>query len=114
MKPALLLVDIQNDYFPGGKMELVSIDLASANARILLDQLLRAGRPRAAGGHQGRRRVRQEPQTAWHGALAGAGGGGRSCSCHRVQHLTPLAKCGRPREPDGAVGEARCCPAHSH
>ena len=38
MKPALLLVDIQNDYFPGGKMELVSIDLASANARILLDQ----------------------------------------------------------------------------
>ena len=38
MKPALLLVDIQNDYFPGGKMELVNIDRASANARILLDQ----------------------------------------------------------------------------
>lgn len=36
--PALVLVDIQNDYFPGGKMELVNIDHASANARQLLDQ----------------------------------------------------------------------------
>ena len=38
MKPALILVDIQNDYFPGGKMELVDIDQVSSNARILLDQ----------------------------------------------------------------------------
>lgn len=38
MIPALLLVDIQNDYFPGGKMELVNIDHASVNARQLLDQ----------------------------------------------------------------------------
>ncbi len=38
MKPALLLVDIQNDYFPGGKMELVNIDHVSVNARQLLDQ----------------------------------------------------------------------------
>ena len=38
MKPALILVDIQNDYFPGGKMELVNIDNVSANARQLLDQ----------------------------------------------------------------------------
>ena len=38
MKPALLLVDIQKDYFPGGNMELVDIDLASSNARLLLDQ----------------------------------------------------------------------------
>lgn len=37
-KPALVLVDIQNDYFPGGKMELVNIDHASANARRLLDE----------------------------------------------------------------------------
>ena len=36
--PALVLVDIQNDYFPGGKMELVNIDHASVNARQLLDQ----------------------------------------------------------------------------
>ncbi|MGH1537059.1 MAG: cysteine hydrolase family protein [Gammaproteobacteria bacterium] len=38
MKPALLLVDIQNDYFPGGSMELVNIDQVSSNARLLLDK----------------------------------------------------------------------------
>lgn len=38
MKPALVLVDIQNDYFPGGDMELVDIDKASSNARLLLDK----------------------------------------------------------------------------
>ena len=38
MKPALLLVDLQNDYFPDGNMELVDIDKASSNARLLLDQ----------------------------------------------------------------------------
>lgn len=36
MKTALILVDIQNDYFPGGRMELVGIERASANARDLL------------------------------------------------------------------------------
>jgi nicotinamidase-related amidase len=36
MKTALLLIDIQNDYFPGGKMELVgSIQAAAATARLL-------------------------------------------------------------------------------
>ena len=35
MKPALVLVDIQNDYFPDGNMELVDIDIASSNARLL-------------------------------------------------------------------------------
>lgn len=38
MKPALLLVDIQNDYFPGGNMELVNMEAAGANARKLLDR----------------------------------------------------------------------------
>jgi nicotinamidase-related amidase len=38
MKPALVLVDIQNDYFPDGNMELVDIDIASSNARLLLDK----------------------------------------------------------------------------
>jgi nicotinamidase-related amidase len=33
---ALLLIDIQNDYFPGGKMELVSPESAAANAEIVL------------------------------------------------------------------------------
>ena len=37
MKIALLLVDIQNDYFPGGRMELAGINEAAAQARALLD-----------------------------------------------------------------------------
>lgn len=35
-KQLLLLVDIQNDYFPGGKMELVNMDAAAVNAALLL------------------------------------------------------------------------------
>jgi nicotinamidase-related amidase len=35
-KQALLLIDIQNDYFPGGDMELAGIDRASQNAAELL------------------------------------------------------------------------------
>lgn len=37
MKTGLILVDIQNDYFPGGKMALEGIEAASANAGRLLD-----------------------------------------------------------------------------
>lgn len=37
MSLGLLLVDIQNDYFPGGRMELVGMEAASASARDLLD-----------------------------------------------------------------------------
>jgi len=36
MKPTLLLIDIQNDYFEGGKMELVKMDAAAGNAQKLL------------------------------------------------------------------------------
>jgi nicotinamidase-related amidase len=36
MKTALILVDIQNDYFPGGKMELNGIGAAGGNAADLL------------------------------------------------------------------------------
>jgi len=36
MKTALILVDIQNDYFPGGRMELSGIKEASTKARDLL------------------------------------------------------------------------------
>ena len=45
MKPALLLVDIQNDYFPGGNMELVNMEAAGANARKLLDRFRYQGLP---------------------------------------------------------------------
>ena len=36
MNPTLLLVDIQNDYFPGGKMELVNMEPATRQAQQLL------------------------------------------------------------------------------
>lgn len=36
MAKALLLIDIQNDYFAGGSMQLVGMDQASANAARLL------------------------------------------------------------------------------
>ena len=36
MKKALLLIDIQNDYFPGGKMELVEMERVSRNATLML------------------------------------------------------------------------------
>lgn len=37
MNNCLILIDIQNDYFPGGAMELVGIEEAAANARSLLN-----------------------------------------------------------------------------
>jgi nicotinamidase-related amidase len=40
MSIGLVLVDIQNDYFPGGKMELVEMDSAAKNAANIL-QLFR-------------------------------------------------------------------------
>jgi len=36
MKTGLILVDIQNDYFPGGRMELVGMVAASSKAKDLL------------------------------------------------------------------------------
>jgi nicotinamidase-related amidase len=38
MMQCLMLVDIQNDYFPGGKLEVVGMEQAAENARILLDK----------------------------------------------------------------------------
>jgi nicotinamidase-related amidase len=43
VKATLLLIDLQNDYFPGGRMELVGIEEAAANARSLLNHFRRAG-----------------------------------------------------------------------
>lgn len=37
MSKALILIDIQNDYFPGGAMELVGSEAAAQQARKLLD-----------------------------------------------------------------------------
>ncbi len=41
MKKALLLVDLQNDYFPGGKMALTGIEAAASQALALLAEFRR-------------------------------------------------------------------------
>ncbi len=38
MKQGLLLVDIQNDYFPGGKLELVGMEKAAQKAHLLIQK----------------------------------------------------------------------------
>ncbi len=38
MKKALILIDIQNDYFPNGNMELVNSIQAGQNARTILNK----------------------------------------------------------------------------
>jgi len=38
VKQGLILVDIQNDYFPGGNLELVGVEQAARNAQTLLQQ----------------------------------------------------------------------------
>ncbi len=38
MNKCLILVDLQNDYFPGGKMELAGIEAAAQNAQFLLNE----------------------------------------------------------------------------
>lgn len=42
---ALMLVDIQNDYFPGGKMALENMDPAAENAALLLRMFREGGLP---------------------------------------------------------------------
>lgn len=45
MKRALLLIDIQNDYFPGGRCELFNPEQAAEKARLLLAQFRSRGLP---------------------------------------------------------------------
>lgn len=45
MNTALLLIDIQNDYFDKGIMTLVGADAASDNARLILDRYRITNRP---------------------------------------------------------------------
>ncbi|MCG6533695.1 MAG: cysteine hydrolase [Syntrophales bacterium LBB04] len=42
MKDCLILVDLQNDYFPGGRMELIGIQAAAAKAQVLLNDFRRS------------------------------------------------------------------------
>jgi len=43
MKRALLVIDIQKDYFPGGKMQLVGAEEASLRARELIEGFRKGG-----------------------------------------------------------------------
>lgn len=45
MNTALLLIDIQNDYFPGGAWELSHADEAAAQARLALGRFREQHRP---------------------------------------------------------------------
>ncbi|MDQ1097580.1 MULTISPECIES: cysteine hydrolase family protein [Chryseobacterium] len=45
MNTALIIIDIQNDYFQNGKAELSHPDKASANARLLLEHFRRKNLP---------------------------------------------------------------------
>jgi nicotinamidase-related amidase len=45
MTTALLIIDIQNDYFPGGAMEVVGADAAAARAASLLGTFREHARP---------------------------------------------------------------------
>lgn len=45
MKTALLIVDVQNDYFPGGKMELAGSIDAALNIKVLLEQFRKTEKP---------------------------------------------------------------------
>jgi nicotinamidase-related amidase len=45
MNNCLILVDLQNDYFPGGTMELIGIEEAAANAQVLLNEFRKTTSP---------------------------------------------------------------------
>lgn len=45
MKTALLIIDIQNDYFEGGKMTLVGAEKAAENANLILSSFRSKGLP---------------------------------------------------------------------
>jgi nicotinamidase-related amidase len=45
MTKGLIIVDVQNDYFDGGSMELVNMDTAANNCRQLLEEFRRSSSP---------------------------------------------------------------------
>ena len=45
MKRGLVLIDIQNDYFPGGSMELVGMGQAAQNAGLMLNECRKRALP---------------------------------------------------------------------
>jgi nicotinamidase-related amidase len=51
-KTGLLVIDLQNDYYPGGKFELHNVDQASNNAARLLAAFREKGLPRFHVRHE--------------------------------------------------------------
>jgi len=45
MKQGLIIIDVQNDYFTGGNMELVSMEAAADNCQLLLNQFRQSPKP---------------------------------------------------------------------
>ena len=45
MKEGLIIIDVQNDYFKGGSMELVGMDNAAKNCQLLLENFRATGFP---------------------------------------------------------------------
>lgn len=45
MTKALILIDLQNDYFPGGNMQLVDTEKAAENAKLLLSRFRKENTP---------------------------------------------------------------------
>ena len=82
MKKALLLVDIQNDYFPGGKMELVGMKEAAAQAQALLAEFRQRQWPTYHIQHVSLRKgapffLPDTPGVEIHGSIAALPGGDR-------------------------------------
>ena len=82
MNQALLLVDLQNDYFPGGKMELAGINEAAVQAQALLAEFRRRHWPTYHIQHVSLRPgapffVPGTPGVEIHGAYCPAAGGNR-------------------------------------
>ena len=82
MTTALVLIDLQNDYFPGGAMELVGADAAVSRVAALLEAFRRRSLPvfhiqhlasppaprssfRARPAQTSTRRSRRPPASAW-------------------------------------------------
>jgi nicotinamidase-related amidase len=61
---ALLIIDIQDFYFPEGALPLVEPELASANAKLLLDRFREAGREVIHVGHNAQSGVEFHPDVA--------------------------------------------------
>lgn len=45
MKQGLIVIDVQNDYFPSGSMELVDMEIAARNCKYLIDWFRMHGSP---------------------------------------------------------------------